>query len=68
MSEHPPPDADNPDVADEPDAAFDDVDDDEQPLEDDELTGELEHVDDDDELANPPDGDEGRATPDAPES
>ena len=64
-----PPDADNPDMADEADAAFDDVDTDdgEQPLADDELVSDDEPVDDDLELANPPDGDEGRTTPEAPD-
>jgi len=64
-----PPDADNPEMADEPDAAFDDVDTDdgEQPLADDDLVSADADVDDDLELANPPDGDEGRATPTPPE-
>jgi len=64
-----PPDADNPDRADEEDAAFDDVTDDtgEVPLADDDLTGETPDIDDDVELANPPDGDEGTVTPEAPD-
>jgi len=69
MTDQQPPDANNPDMADESDAAFDDVDNNEgeSPLADDDLVSEDADISDDVELANPPDGDEGRATPTPPE-
>ena len=56
--------------ADFPDPGYDDVDEvaDNEPLEDEEAEDEdADLVDEDNELASPPDGDEGRTRPDTPE-